>query len=115
MSRRAQRDWTKAWSASDSSAAEAVVDVDGGEADAERVLRQRVGGVEEQQEGCRVRAAGDGDADAVAGAQRSWGKGEHGPIAIVPFEAQANRQENDAPSKPVRLRWMGHNRLRRLQ
>jgi hypothetical protein len=52
-----------------------VVDVDGGEADSERVARERVGGVEEAQEGCGVGAAGDCAAYAVAGAEGGGGEG----------------------------------------
>jgi hypothetical protein len=50
-------------------AAQGVVDVDGGEADAERALRQGVGRVDEEQQGGGVGAAGDGYGDAVAGGE----------------------------------------------
>jgi GNAT superfamily N-acetyltransferase len=48
-------------------AAQAVVDVDGAEADAEGFARRGVGGVEGEEEGYGVRAPGDGYADAVSG------------------------------------------------
>jgi hypothetical protein len=48
-------------------AAEVVVDVDSGEAYAERVAGSGVGGVEGEEEGDGVCTAGDGDADTVAG------------------------------------------------
>jgi hypothetical protein len=48
------------------SGADAVVNVDGAEADAECVVLCRVGGVEGEQKGHGVRTTGDGDADAVA-------------------------------------------------
>jgi len=48
--------------------AQAVVDVDRRQPHAERVARLRVGGVEQQQQRHRVRASGDGGADAVSGA-----------------------------------------------
>ncbi len=47
--------------------AEAVLDVDGGESDAECVAGQCVFGVQEQQEGDGICAAGDCGADALAG------------------------------------------------
>ena len=70
-------------------AAEAVVDVDGGEADAEVGVRRGVGGVEGAEEGDGVCSAGDGGADAVAGADVGAVEGEvdrgwHGGF-IVPF------------------------------
>ena len=46
---------------------DAVVDVGGAEADAERVVLCGVSRVESAQESDRVCAAGDGDADAVTG------------------------------------------------
>ena len=58
--------------------AEGVVDVDGGEADAESGFGEGVGGVKEAEEGGGVGAAGDGDAGAVAGAEGRGGEGEHG-------------------------------------
>jgi len=48
-------------------AAEAVMDVDGGEADAQGLACGVVCGVDGEEEGYGVRAAGDGYADAVAG------------------------------------------------
>jgi hypothetical protein len=48
-------------------AAEVVVDVDSGEAYAERVVFGGVGGVEGEEEGDGVCTTGDGDADTVAG------------------------------------------------
>ena len=50
-------------------AAEAVVEVGCGEADAERGGAGLIGGVEGAEEGYRVGAAGDGDADAMAGGE----------------------------------------------
>ena len=55
-------------------AAKAVVDVDGGEADAEGFACGGVGGVEGEEEGHGVGAAGDGDADAVAGVDVGCGR-----------------------------------------
>ena len=49
--------------------AEGVVDVDGGEADSESVAGEGVGGVEQEEERGGVGSAGDGAADAVAGAE----------------------------------------------
>jgi len=49
-------------------AAEVVVDMDGGEADAEGVAVGGIGEMKEEQEGDGVGAAGDGDAESVAGA-----------------------------------------------
>ncbi len=48
-------------------AAKAVMDVGGAQADAEGFARGGVGGVEGEEESDRVCAAGDGNADAVAG------------------------------------------------
>jgi hypothetical protein len=42
------------------------VDMDGGESDAEGVARLGVGGVQQKQQRHRVRASGDGGADAVS-------------------------------------------------
>ena len=49
-------------------AAQAVMDVHGRQPYAERVARQAVGGVEQKQQRQRIRASGDGGADAVSGA-----------------------------------------------
>ena len=57
-------------------AAEVVVDVDGGEADAEGVVFGGVGGVEGEEEGYGVGSAGDGDAEAVAGLDVGGGRRE---------------------------------------
>ena len=59
-------------------AAEAVVDVDGGEAYAEGVAFGGVGGVEGEEEGYGVGSAGDGDADAVSGFDVGAVEGEGG-------------------------------------
>jgi hypothetical protein len=59
-------------------AAQGVVDVDGGEADADRVSGQVVGGVQQQEQGGRVGSAGDGAASTVAGAEGGGWKSEHG-------------------------------------
>ena len=48
--------------------AQAVVDVDSRQSDAERVARLGVGGVQQKQQGNRVRASRNGGADAVSGA-----------------------------------------------
>ncbi len=53
--------------------AEGVVDVYGGEADAEGVAREGVGGVDEEEERGGVGAAGDGDGDTVAGVDGGLG------------------------------------------
>jgi hypothetical protein len=55
-----------------------VVDVDGGEADAEGVAVGGVGGVEEEQKGDGVGSAGDGGAEAVAGADGFAAEGKQG-------------------------------------
>jgi len=60
------------------SGADAVVDVGGAEADAERVVLCDVGRVEGAQECYRVCAAGDSDADAVAGFNVGAVEGECG-------------------------------------
>jgi hypothetical protein len=57
---------------------DAVVDVGCAEADAERVVFCGVGGMDGEQEGYGVRAAGDGDADAVAGLDVGAIEGEGG-------------------------------------
>ena len=68
-------------------AADAVMDVDGGEADAEGGLPGDVGEVEGAEEGHGVGAAGDGDAYAVAGADlravegEVWDKGH--PLIVM--------------------------------
>ena len=48
--------------------AQAVVDVDSRQSHAESVARQGVGGMQQKQQRHRVRASGDGGADAVSGA-----------------------------------------------
>jgi hypothetical protein len=48
--------------------AQAMVDVYRGKANAEGIAWLRVGGVKQQQQSNRVRASGDGSADAVSGA-----------------------------------------------
>jgi hypothetical protein len=58
-------------------AAEIVVDVDGGEDGSEGFFRLAVGGVEGEQESDGVRTAGDGGAEAVAGAEVFAGEGKH--------------------------------------
>jgi hypothetical protein len=58
--------------------AKTVVDVDGAEADAEGFARGGVGGVEGEEEGDGVGAAGDGDADAVSGFDVGAIEGEGG-------------------------------------
>ena len=63
-------------------AAEVVVDVDGGEADAERVALGGVGCVEGEEEGDGVGSAGDGDAEAVAGFDLVRSKGSVGETDI---------------------------------
>ncbi len=57
---------------------DAVVDVSGGEADAEGLARGGVGGVEGEEEGDGVCAAGDGYADTVAGFDMGTIEGEWG-------------------------------------
>ena len=78
MSSEMQRSSTNCWSALDSGAAEAVVDVDGAEADAEGVAWGGVGGVEGEEESYGVGSAGDGDAEAVAGFDVGAVEGEGG-------------------------------------
>ena len=56
--------------------AEAVVDVDGAEADAEGFAGGGVGGVEGEEEGDGVCTAGDGGAEAVAGLDLDAVEGE---------------------------------------
>jgi ribosomal protein S18 acetylase RimI-like enzyme len=58
--------------------AEAVVDVDGGEAGAEGVAGRGVGGMEGEEERDGVGTAGDGGAEAVAGAEMLAGEGKRG-------------------------------------
>ena len=58
-------------------AAEVVVDVDGGEADAEGIVFGGVGGVEREEKGDGVGSAGDGDGDAVAGVELGAVEREH--------------------------------------
>ncbi len=67
-------------------AADAVVDVDGGEADAEGGLLDRIGEMEGAEEGDGVGASGDGDADAVAGADLRSVEGE-----VVGWRAPVDR------------------------
>jgi hypothetical protein len=50
-----------------------VVDVNGGEAYAERVFGKGIGGVQEEQERGGVGSAGEGDAGSVAGAEGGGG------------------------------------------
>jgi hypothetical protein len=57
-------------------AAEAMVDVDGGEARSEGVVWGLVGGVEGEEEGYGVGSAGEGDREAVAGADVGAVEGE---------------------------------------
>ena len=64
-------------------AAEVVVDVDGGEADAEGVAGGGVGGVEGEEKSDGVGTAGDGDADAVSGVDVGAGEGESGHCTHV--------------------------------
>ena len=59
-------------------AAQAVVDVDGAEADAEGFVGCGVGGVEGEEEGHGIGATGDGYADAVAGTDVGAIEGEWG-------------------------------------
>ena len=56
-------------------AAQAVVDVDGGETYSEGVVFCLVGGVKCKEEGHGVCSAGDGGAEAVAGANMFAGEG----------------------------------------
>mgnify|MGYP001557070788 CR=1 FL=1 len=58
--------------------ADAVMDMDGGEADAEGVVFGSVGGVEGEEEGYGVGSAGEGDAEAVAGLDVGAVEGERG-------------------------------------
>ena len=58
--------------------AEAVVDVDGGEADAEGVSFGAVGGVESEEKGHGVCTTGDGGTETVAGFDVCAGEGEDG-------------------------------------
>ena len=58
--------------------ADSVVDVGGAEADAEGFAGGGVGGVEGEEEGDGVRAAGEGNADAVAGFDVGAVKGQWG-------------------------------------
>ena len=53
-----------------------VVDVHGGEADAESVARESVGRVDEEQKSSRIGPTGDGEGDAVAGTDGNGWKGE---------------------------------------
>jgi hypothetical protein len=58
-------------------AAQVVMDVDGGEDHSEGIFGLAVGGVEGEQESDGVGSAGDGGAEAVAGAKVFAGEGKH--------------------------------------
>ena len=60
-----------------------MVDVRGAETDAEGFARDGVGGLEGEEESYRVCAAGDGDADAVAGFNVGAVEGECGHRCFI--------------------------------
>jgi hypothetical protein len=71
--------------------AEAVMDVDSGETDAESVAFGVICGVEGEEEGYGVGSAGDGGADAVAGADVFAREGEAGGLRHQTILAGAQR------------------------
>jgi hypothetical protein len=71
--------------------AEAVMDVDGGETDAESVAFGVICGVESEEESYGVGSAGDGGADAVAGADVFAREGEAGGLGHQTILAGAPR------------------------